>query len=99
MRNTTAIETAIPRQRQPQSRHGRKSTRRTQEWRVVKRQTSHSKSDMSKFRGQIRVITAPIEEEAVMTQDPLGFVLIVRDGLQITDTVARRLSWTLDWTC
>lgn len=44
----------------------------------------------------MQVITAAIEEEAVLIYEPTGKVLVLRDGLTITDAVARRLAKALD---
>ena len=43
----------------------------------------------------MQVITGPIEEEAVLVYETLGTVLVIRDGLEITQPVASRLSQVL----
>ena len=44
----------------------------------------------------MQVITGPIEEEAVLVYETLGTLLVVRDGLTITEPVASRLSQVLN---
>lgn len=40
----------------------------------------------------MQVITGSIQEEAVLIYEPSETLLVIRDGLQVTDQVARRLS-------